>query len=253
MKIEMFEKVIVDLFGEEELKKGEGKGKGEYGFTYKSDKQIKRIGYTTNLTPEVVEEGIKNKVDLILTHHDAWDFVHGMRAYCVERLNDNNISHYYIHLPLDAAEFGTTVTLSEKLGLHIKEKFSLEDGYYTGRISEFDEPIEFEELVNRMENVLKEPVKYWKNNENKVKRVGMITGAGFSSDDIKEAVDLNCDTYITGEKIMYTVHYSQFAGINLIVGSHTFTEIFGVESLANKIKERFNEVEIIKLKEKHIE
>ena len=42
--------------------------------------------------------------------------------------------------------------------------------------------------------------------------------------DVKDAVDRNCDVYITGEKFLYTVQYAKFAGINIIVGSHTYTE-----------------------------
>lgn len=59
--------------------------------------------------------------------------------------------------------------------------------------------------------------------------------------------------YITGEKVLYTVEYAKFVEINLIIGSHTFTEIFGIESLAKKIKEKYSNIEIIKLKEEHLE
>ena len=41
--------------------------------------------------------------------------------------------------------------------------------------------------------------------------------------------------------------------MNLIVGSHTFTEIFGVRSLAQKLQERFPDVEVIQLYEEHME
>ena len=58
----------------------------------------------------------------------------------------------------------------------------------------------------------------------------------------------NCDVYITGEKVLYTIEYAKLAGINLIVGSHTFTEVFGVESLAKKIKDKYKDIEIVRLK-----
>ena len=67
------------------------------------------------------------------------------------------------------------------------------------------------------------------------------------------AVDKNCDVYITGEKALYIIEYSKFAGMNLIIGSHTFTEVFGIESLANKIKAKYKDIEIIKLNEEHLE
>ena len=108
-----------------------------------------------NLTLDTIEEAIKNKVDLIITHHDAWDFIFGLKNACREKLLENNISHYFNHLPLDDCDFGTNNSLVEKLGLQIVENSHLEDGFYCGRIAEFNEEITFEELVQRLENILK--------------------------------------------------------------------------------------------------
>ncbi len=96
------------------------------------------------------------------------------------------------------------------------------------------DPIDFEVLVSIVEEVLGEKVKSWKNNNRKIKKIGFLSGAGHLSSDIKEHVEHNCDVYITGEKILNTVQYSEFAGINLIVGSHTYIGIFGVQSLCEK-------------------
>lgn len=249
MNINQFQNFIINLFSEKKLNLREE----EYGITASGRDDIKRIGYSTNLTPEVIDEAVKNKIDLIITHHDAWDFVYGMKEFCVEKLEQNKIGHFYVHLPLDDADFGTSAALSEKLGLRIVEKTNNYDGYYCGRIGEFENPINLSTLVERIEYLLEEPVKSWKNNEKLIKRVGIVTGGGSMTNDVKVAVDQNCDVYITGEKVLYTIQYAKFAKINLIIGSHTFTEIFGVENLALKVKENFNEVEIIRLKEEHYE
>lgn len=45
----------------------------------------------------------------------------------------------------------------------------------------------------------------------------------------------------------------KFKGINLIVGSYMFIEVFGVESLVYKLKERDNLIEIIRLNEEYLE
>ncbi|MNR62849.1 metal-binding protein [compost metagenome] len=70
---------------------------------------------------------------------------------------------------------------------------------------------------------------------------------------MRDAHLFGCDAYITGEKILYTIQYAKFINMNLIVGSHTFTEIFGVKSFAEKIKEKYDTLEIIELVEEHIE
>lgn len=227
--------------------------KEESGVTLRGTEDIKRIGYCTNLTLDTVEEARKNNVDLMITHHDAWDFIYGLKDACKEKLLEYNISHYFNHLPLDDCDFGTNNSLIKKLGLKIIEKSHEEDDFYCGRIAEFNEGITFGELVQRLEAILEEPVKAWKFNDRKIKRVGLVCGGGGLTTDVKEAVDKNCDVYITGEKTLYTVEYAQFSGINLIIGSHTFTEIFGVESLAKKIKNKYEDIEIIRLKEEHLE
>jgi putative NIF3 family GTP cyclohydrolase 1 type 2 len=70
---------------------------------------------------------------------------------------------------------------------------------------------------------------------------------------IKLALDNGCDNYITGDASLYTIQYAQFVGINLFVGSHTFTEIYGVESLVKRLKEIHNDFVMIKLHEPHFE
>lgn len=176
-----------------------------------------------------------------------------MKEEALRILEQNKITHFYIHLPLDDAEFGNNTSILRKLGFKIIDKFSNEEGMYCGRIGEIDNPIMFEELVERVETLLEEPVRKWKNNDRLIKKIGVVTGAGFSAIDIKDAAKLGCDVYFTGEKILYTVQYAKYSKMNLIVGSHTFTEIFGLESLVKMINEAYPMVEVIRIHEEHIE
>ena len=251
MLIKDFEAFIIEIFTKEKLKIV--KGKNEYGFTNIGREDVLKLGYCTNLTIDSAQEAVKNNINLLITHHDAWEWMTGLKEAALEILKQSNITHFYIHLPLDDAEFGNNTSILKKLGFKVIDKFSNEGGMYCGRIGEINEPIEFEELVNKIEILLEEPVRKWKNNERLIKKIGVITGAGFSAIDIKDAVKLGCDAYFTGEKILYTVQYAQFSKINLIVGSHTFTEIFGLESLVEMLNERYPLVEIIRIKEEHIE
>ena len=251
MLIKDFESFIVDKFTKEKL--DIVKGKGEYGFTNIGVEEIFKVGYCTNLTIETAKEAAKHSIDLLVTHHDAWEWMTGIKEEALSILEKSGTTHFYIHLPLDDAEFGNNTSILQKLGFRVVDKFSNDEGMYCGRIGEIDNPIEIEELVKRIEILLDEPVKMWKNNERLIKRVGVVTGAGFSATDIKDAAKLGCDVYFTGEKILYTVQYAKYTKINLIVGSHTFTEIFGVESLAKMINEKYPELEIFRIEEDHIE
>ncbi|MEX3615427.1 Nif3-like dinuclear metal center hexameric protein [Paenibacillus glucanolyticus] len=226
----------------------------EYGFHQFSSGSYKRIGYATNITPEIVQQAAVHKVDLIITHHDAWSFVYGMKERCLELLREHGIAHFYVHLPLDYAEFGTCNSLLLELGVErIVQPSRHVEGDSSVGIGELKSPTTMEKLVETMSSVLGENVFYQKNSEKAIQRIGMVTGAGNGTNQLREALSHNCDVYITGEKTLYTVQYARFIELNIIVGSHTFTEIFGVRSLAQKLQERFRDIEVIQLTEEHIE
>lgn len=227
---------------------------GEHGFTYIAGEEFGRIGYATNLTPGTITAAAAERVDLLVTHHDAWDFVYWMKERCLGMMAELGLSHYFNHAPLDDADFGTNASLMKKIGIRETVKSNLyEKTFYTGRVGEFAQAIPFEALVRLLESILEEPVLAWKNNDRPVRKVGVVTGGGLMTGDVREIVELGGEVYITGERVLYTIEYARFAGINLVVGSHTFTEIFGVEGLALKIKETFGEVTVIRLKEDHLE
>ncbi|WP_456279397.1 Nif3-like dinuclear metal center hexameric protein [Bacillus sp. AK128] len=249
MNLERFEQHIKKLFDEKLLEELED----DYGFTNKSNNLISTIGYSTNLSIETIEKAAENNVDLMVTHHDAWDFIYGLREECLKKLQEHNISHFWIHGPLDFSEFGTCTSLMKVVGIDNIIKYSVYDNGDVPGIGEFSDPIDYNLLIQKMREELDEPVRAWRNNDKKVKKVGMLTGAGHSTNHIKMAVEEGCDTYITGEATLYTIQYAQFVGINLLVGSHTFTEIFGVESLANKLQKLDKDIKLVKLKEEHFE
>ena len=67
--------------------------KSESGITISTEKEIKKVGYCVNLTLETVNEAAKNNIDVMITHHDAWDFVFGLKDACLEELKKNDIGH----------------------------------------------------------------------------------------------------------------------------------------------------------------
>ncbi|WP_206426423.1 Nif3-like dinuclear metal center hexameric protein [Bacillus sp. PK3-056] len=52
---------------------------------------------------------------------------------------------------------------------------------------------------------------------------------------------------------VHTIQYAEFKGINLIIGSHTFTKFFGIQSLALKWNERIKELKVVRLSKEHYE
>jgi dinuclear metal center YbgI/SA1388 family protein len=249
MRPSEMQEIITGLFEREKL----DHLPDDWGFAL-GTRDVSKIGYATNLTPQTVDEAIRHGADFVITHHAPWDFMNGMKEQCMGKLQEHGISHCFFHLPLDDAEFGTNATLAARLGLRSIEKSSLYcDYFYCGRVGELPEPTALDALKTKMEEICGEPVRAWRNHDRPVRRVGMVCGGGSDTKDVQEAVDRGCDVYITGEKMLYTVLFAQFAGIDLIVGSHTFTELPGVEGMVQEVKARCPDVEIVRLHEDHIE
>ena len=78
------------------------------------------MGYCTNLTIESAQEAVKNNVNLLITHHDAWEWMSGLKEDALRILKQRNITHFYIHLPLDDAEFGNNTSILKKLGFKVR-------------------------------------------------------------------------------------------------------------------------------------
>ena len=184
---------------------------------------------------------------------NARGFVYGLKEKSLELLKKYEISHFFSHLPLDDSEFGTNSSFIKKLGMKEVSKNCLHEGYMCGVMGEYETPLTFEDFVSKVESVLEEPCLAWKFNERPIKRVYNICGAGPETFLMKEGIDLGADLYITGERVLYTVQYAQIKEVNLVIGSHTFTELFGVEALVNKVTEHFTDLNTVLVKEEHIE
>jgi len=80
-------------------------------------------------------------------HHDAWGFIGDLKDHYLGLLIESNISHYYNHLPLDDADFGTNNGLACELGLKVIKKVNDESGFMFGVIAETKTPMLFSDFI----------------------------------------------------------------------------------------------------------
>jgi putative NIF3 family GTP cyclohydrolase 1 type 2 len=224
----------------------------EFGYVINSNTELGRVGYTTNLNKIVASKAVEAKVDALITHHDAWNFLYELRTDVYNTLQANRISHCFVHAPLDAAEFGTTVSLTKKMEFTIMDIFAYFEELSCGRICECRPPLPLSTIASQLTSVTGDDVKVWVHNTLDVHRVGVTTGAGHMTPHIKEAADKGCDTYITGETSLYTIEYARYRQINLLVGTHTHTELQGLEGLRDRLKQHTN-IEFIRIYEGNFE
>lgn len=205
------------------------------------------LGFATTLTPALIRQAIAKDIDLLVTHHDAWDFMLEERQASVELLARHQISHVWCHTPLDAADFGTAAALLTITGCQSIATI----GKGNGRIGELPQPFPLSEIRALLDNKLSEIPCRLHDANRLVTRIACVSGAGAMTKYLAEALAYGIDLYLTGETSLYLLEYASFHNVNVLIYSHNYTEIFGTQNLANKIAEHLGIKEIVRLEEPH--
>ena len=205
------------------------------------------LGYATTLTPAIIGQAKANQLDLLVTHHDAWDFLLEERSTSLELLEQYQISHVWCHAPLDAADFGTSAALLAALGC--KPVGTIAGG--DGRVGELAGPVALADIIQSLERQLQEAPCRIVAADRPVRRIACVTGAGASINYLTEALTCAADLYITGETNLYLLEYASFRKVNLLVYSHNYTEMPGTRNLAERIAARLGIKNVLRLDEPH--
>ena len=211
-------------------------------------RQVKKIGWAVDADLESIRRAGKEKVDFLIVHHGLfWGssaLDRKIRAKRIREAKRLGVAIYSSHLPLDAhPELGNSIGLLRALGLgNSKRKpFGVAMGRAIGWKVEGDR-WKLRDLVNRVALLrsghagrvgsfagLEGQVKVIEAGPKVCRRIGIVTG-GFG--DLDQVVRAGLDTLITGEVDYPTEVKARELGINLILGGHRETEVFGVRALA---------------------
>jgi putative NIF3 family GTP cyclohydrolase 1 type 2 len=178
---------------------------------------------------------------LIFTHHPMDFETSGaglipISTRSLERMQDAGISLYTAHAPLDCHDtMSTSRALARAIGVPTEHTFA---EYYGGHAGVWGEilPASLDDFVSRVGQACEVERVDSKRNSDTVQRVAVCAGGAAFPGIMQEAVDLGCDTYVTGD---YQVrhggpwaeeHRPEFDAfvarvpLNLIGGSHYATE-----------------------------
>ena len=195
---------------------------------------ITKIGLAVNCSLQAIESAHQRKCDLLLTHHAAWT---STDAHLVDRkynrLRQLGMNLYVAHDCLDQArDFGTADALARAVRVTIQGPFKPDGehesgvhGLTTGHLPEF---------VTRVASQLGTEPRRWKNTES-FGHIAVVPGWGGHPEWIARAQEAGCDTFLTGEAIMFGLLFAREAGINLVLAGHTATETPGVMALGSRI------------------
>lgn len=221
------------------------------GILIKGKEEVNKIATATNTSFETINKAIDEKIDFLITHHAPWEWADQDNSEKkLKLLEKNGISLYVSHDAMDCVtEIGMADTLAKLLGIRVEGRFAdwnvtpwykkegdkrVED-VYVGVYGSLEKEMDFEDFVDLVENKLNCKIESWKVKD-KVKKIGIIPGGGLESMWIKEAKELGCDTYLSGQGKMFAVLYGIESSVNIISATHYATEAVGMRELVNVIK-----------------
>lgn len=219
------------------------------------DKNIKKILVCLDVTENVVDKAIFEKVDLIVSHHPL--IFSGQKTILgdnflgkkILKLIENNISVYGAHTNVDSADGGLNDYVLEKMNFN-GEKLDFE--LKPLRYFELDEYTNIEDIIYRIKENLKiENVRLARSyRKNKIKKIAITTGAGDSF--ISEVIENKVDLFITGDLKHHISLDSIESGIHLLDIDHYGSEKLVSDLFEKVIKEIDSNIEVINFNDKEI-
>jgi dinuclear metal center YbgI/SA1388 family protein len=205
------------------------------GLQVSHKRPVKKVGGAVDADIESTRKAGRERVDFLIVHHGLfWGssaLDRKIRAKRIREAKRLGVAIYSSHLPLDAhPELGNSIGLLRALGLGDSKRkpfgvamaraigWKVEGGKWKLR-----------DLVNRMTRVTGRKAVVLGCGPKVCRRIGIVTG-GFG--DLDQVVKAGIDTLITGEVDYPTEVKAKELGLNLILGGHGETEVFGVRALA---------------------
>jgi len=233
------------------------------GLQIENSGQVTRLGAAVDFSTRVLTEAAKRNVDLLIVHHGLfWSGSRRITSALRRQLQlafENDIALYSAHLPLDIhSKVGNNAQLVAALGLpfgvrgHVRA-FKSGDPALAGLQSKSAQPFLEEkgqpvglkarasmprsDLVRKLRKALGGPVKVFNFGPKQTRTIGIVTGGAGS--EIYRVAQENIDTFVTGEAPHWAAVAAQELGMNLLLGGHYATEVFGVKALAAHLSKRF--------------
>ncbi len=203
--------------------------------------KVSRVLLAMDITDEVIDRAAEQGCELIITHHplifDALRQVNGdsPTAHYVLRLAENGIAHIACHTNLDAAEGGVNTLLAAACGMEDAPLFG-----GIGRIADHNTTLTA--LIAALKEQLPAAICIGVKDHEEIHRIAVVGGSGGSM--LEEAMELGCDTFVTGEAKHNHALLAADRGINLLMLGHYETEYIALPPLAAALKATFPALEV---------
>lgn len=213
------------------------------------DTVVKKIGFTLDLTSEVINDAKEKGVDLIITHHPIIfrpmkSFTKGNLAF---ELAVSGISAISAHTNFDCANGGVNDVLCELFGItNIEGVPDEECPVPMARIGEI-EPMTSVDFAKKVADILGTTCRV-ADSEKIIKKVAVCGGA-CPDDFLFTSASMGADAIVTGEIKHHIFLAANEMGITAIQAGHYETENPAVSALMKYIENECKDVECLLLKQ----
>jgi len=207
------------------------------------NRYVHRVGVVLDITKQTIAFARHLGVDLMISHHpvifDAQkSFTAGDMAF---ELANAGIAALCAHTSLDCAAGGVNDVLCELLGIEKIELFPTPE-YPSGLLRVgFLAQESADDLAEYVGNRLCTDVRYCDGGK-AIETVAVCGGSGGSL--FKDVLDAGVDAFITGDLTYHHYLSAANSGLTVVAAGHFETENPIVQVLAEKIKQRFADVEV---------
>jgi dinuclear metal center YbgI/SA1388 family protein len=202
--------------------------------------EVRKIAVAVDAVQATIDAAVGEGGNLLLVHHRPfWDGnqpVTGRRYRRLRTLLAADMAVYGAHLPLDVhPDVGNNVVLARELGISVQGRFGDYKGHPLGVWGDLE--IRREALAARLDEVLGGRVHVVPGGPERIRRVGVITGG--AGEMLHAARAAGLDAFVTGEGAHHHYFDAEEGGVNLYLGGHYATEVWGVRALAEHLEARF--------------
>ena len=214
--------------------------------------EVTRLMTCLTLTPDVAQEAVQQGVRMVVSHHPV--LFRGTKkitdanseGHMLLQLIENGVSVYSPHTSFDSAEMGINHQLAESFGLSgiqpLRPHENVE-GLGSGRAGRLAPSVPLSDFLEAVRSAVdSEYVEFSGSADAQVSHVAVACGA--AAEFLTDAIQLGCDTFVTGEARFHSALEARTEGMNLILLGHYASERPAVEQLAKTLSAEFADVEV---------
>ncbi len=197
-----------------------------------SDRELKKVAFAVDACYETIDGAASENADVLVVHHGLfWGkplAVDGAHYRRIKRALDGDMMLFASHIPLDASvPYGNNAQIALALGMKEFDGFGEWDGRKIGVTGKLPFPMTLHEIMA----LLKCPDAFVIPGcrKEKIESVAIVSGSG--SSDVRDAVNIGVDLFITGEIHHEVYHEAMENGLSVLAFGHYRSETYGVKAI----------------------